>query len=65
MYTHPCTGSTLDHDRHHRMRADIGQHRLARQLRDLARAARRAGKTPHRQRRTWRPALRLRARAHA
>ena len=65
MYSHPYTAAKLDHDRHRDMRADISQHRQARQLRDLARAARRAGKTPHRQRRTWRPALRLRARAHA
>jgi hypothetical protein len=64
MYTHPRDAAMLDHDRHHAMRADVGQHRLARQLRDLARASRRAEKTPPRQRRTWRPALRLRARAH-
>jgi hypothetical protein len=65
MYTHPGNAAMLDHDRHHSMRADLGQHRLARQLRDLARAARRAEKTPHRQRRSWRLPLRLRARAHA
>lgn len=65
MYTHPYLGSKLDHDRHRDMRADIGQHRLARQLRDLARAPRRADGTPHRQRRAWRLALRPRPRAHA
>jgi hypothetical protein len=63
MYTHPDSAAKLAHDRHHDMRADIGQHRQARQLRDLARAARRAQATPHRLRRAWRPVLR--ARAHA
>jgi hypothetical protein len=63
MHIHPYLGSKLDHDRHRDMRADVGQHRLARQLRDLARASRRAGGTPHRQRRAWRLALRPRARA--
>jgi hypothetical protein len=65
MYTHPDNAAKLDHDRHSDMRADIGQHRRARQLRDLARAARRAQPTPHRLRRAWRPVLRLRARARA
>jgi len=65
MYTHPDTAATLDHDRHRAMHADVRQHRRARQLRDLATAARRAQATPHRPRRTWRPVLRLRARAHA
>ena len=65
MYTHPGIAATLDRDRHRDMRADVGQHRQARQLRDLARAARRAARTPHRVRRTWRPIPRLRARAHA
>ena len=63
MYTHPDNAAKLDHDRHRDMRADIGSHRLARQLRDLATAARRARVTPHRLRRAWRPILRLRARA--
>jgi hypothetical protein len=49
MYTHPCIGSKLDHDRRRSMRADVGQHRLARQPRDVARASRRAEKTLHRQ----------------
>jgi hypothetical protein len=65
MYTHPYNSASLVHDRHRDLRADIGQHRLARQLRDLARAARRAQATPHRLRRAWRPVPRLRARAHA
>jgi hypothetical protein len=47
------------------MRADIGSHRLARQLRDLATAARRTQTTPHRLRRAWHPLPRLRTRAHA
>lgn len=65
MYTHPDIAATLDRDRHRDMRADVGQHRRARQLRDLATAARRARRSPHRQRRTWRPVLRRRARVHA
>jgi hypothetical protein len=60
MFPHPYIGSTLYHDRHRDMRAEIGQHRLARQLRVLARVSRHAGKSPHRQRRAWRPALRQR-----
>jgi hypothetical protein len=63
MYTHPYTAATLVHDRHRDMRADVGSHRLARQLRDLARAARPARITPHRLRRAWHPVLRLRAHA--
>ena len=63
MYTHPDDAASLHHDRHRAMRADIGAHRLARQLRALATAARRARITPHRLRRAWRPVLRLRARA--
>ena len=65
MYIHPYLGGKLDHDRHRDMRADIGQHRQARQLRDLARASRRTDRTPHRQRRAWRLALRPRPRADA
>jgi hypothetical protein len=65
MFTHPYNAGKLDHDRHRDMRAAVGQHCLARQLRDLAAASRRAARTPRRQRRTWRPILRLRARAHA
>jgi hypothetical protein len=65
MFIDPYTASKLHHDRHRDMRAAVGQHRLARQLRDLARASRRAGGTPHRQRRTWRLALRPRPRTHA
>ena len=64
MYTNPYLAAKLDQHRHRDMRADVGQHRLARQLRDLATASRRAAGTPHRQRRTWRSVLRLRARAH-
>jgi hypothetical protein len=65
MFTHPYIASKLDHDRHRDMRADIAQQRVARQLRNLATASRRAGGIPLRQRRTWRPVLRLRARARA
>jgi hypothetical protein len=63
MYTHPDIAASLVHDRHRDIRADIGPHRLARQLRDLARAARHARATPHRLRRAWRPVPRLRAHA--
>jgi hypothetical protein len=65
MYTHPDSAAKLVHDRHRDMRSDVGSHRLAGQLRDLASAARRAQATPHRLRRAWRPVPRLRARAHA
>jgi hypothetical protein len=63
MYTHPDDAAKLDRDRHRDMRADIGSHRQARQLRDQAKAAQRAQTTPHRLRLAWRPILRLRARA--
>ena len=63
MYTHPYIAAKLVHDRHRDMHADVGSHRPARQLRDLARAARRAPITPHRLRRAWHPILRLRAHA--
>jgi hypothetical protein len=65
MYTHPDDAAKLDRDRHRDMRADIGSHRQARQLRDQAKVARRARTTRHRLRRAWRPILWLRARAHA
>jgi hypothetical protein len=65
VYTHPYIAAKLDHDRYRDLRADVGQHRRARQLRDLAMAARRGQTTRHRLRRVWRPVLRLRARAHA
>ena len=63
MYTHPHISSQIARDRQRDIRADVGQHRRARQLRDLAKAARRAQTTPHRLRRSWRPVPRLRARA--
>lgn len=63
MYTHPDNAAKLDRDRHRDMRADIGSYRLARQLRDLARTARRDRVTPHRLRRAWH--LALHPRAHA
>jgi len=61
MYTHPDNAAKLAGDRHRDLRADIGPHRLARQLRDLARTARRTRTTPHRLRRARHPVLRLRA----
>jgi hypothetical protein len=63
MYTHPSSAASLVHDRHRDMRADIGSHRLARQLRDLARAARRGPIIPHCLRRARHPIPRLRAHA--
>ena len=63
MYTHPSSAASLVHDRHRDLRADIGPHRLARQLRDLASAARHTRTTPHRQRRAWHPVPRPRAHA--
>jgi hypothetical protein len=60
MFTHPYIGSKLHHDRHRDMRVDVGQHRLARQARILAKAYRHGGETPRRQRRPWRRALRQR-----
>ena len=61
MYTNPDSAAQLVRDRHRDMRAGVGQHRLARQLRDLARATRRARTTPHRLRPAWHPVPRLRA----
>jgi hypothetical protein len=61
MYTHPDDAAKLVHDRHRDLRADVGPHHLAGQLRDLARAARRTQTTPRRLRRAWRPIPRLRA----
>jgi len=61
MYTHPDNAAKLVHDRHRDLHADISPHRLARQLRDLASAARRTPITAHRLRRAWHPVLRLRA----
>ena len=63
MYTHPDNAAKLVHDRHRDLRAAIGPHRLARQLSDLASAARRIRVIPARLRRAWRPVPRLRAHA--
>ena len=60
MYTHPDNAAKLAGDRHRDLRADIGPHRLARQLRDLARADRRTRVIPARLRRAWHPVPRLR-----
>jgi len=46
----PSIGIKLYHDRHREMRTEVGWHRLARQLRALARASRHTGEIPHRQR---------------
>ena len=61
MYTHPDNAAKLAGDRHRDLRADIGPHRLARQLRDLARAARRTRVIPARLRRAGHQVPRLRA----
>ena len=63
MYTHPDNAAKLARDRHRDLRADIGPHRLARQLRDLAWTARRTRVIPARLRRAWHPILRVRAHA--
>ena len=63
MYTHPDSAAKLVRDRHRDLRADIGPHRLARQLRDLARTARPTRRIPARLRRAWHPLPRLRAHA--
>ena len=42
MFTHPYIGSQFTHERQRDMLARADQQRLARQLRDLARASRRA-----------------------
>jgi hypothetical protein len=63
MYTHPDNAAKLAGDRHRDLRADIGPHRLARQLRDLASAARHTRTITHRLRGAWHPVLRPRARA--
>jgi len=61
MYTHPDSAAQLVRDRHRDLRAGIGPHRLARQLRDLARSARPARIIPRRLRPVWHPVPRLRA----
>ena len=55
MYTHPDSAASLARDRHRDLRADIAPHRLARQLRDLATAARHTRQIPARLRRAWHP----------
>jgi hypothetical protein len=42
MFPHPHTGSQLARQRHRELQAQAGQQRLARQLREHARATRRA-----------------------
>jgi len=63
MYTHPDNAAKLVHDRHRDLRADIAPHRLARQLRDLAKAARHTRTIPARLRRARHPVPRLRPNA--
>jgi hypothetical protein len=65
MFTHPYIGSQLARERQREMLAQAGQQRLGRQLRDLARASRRAEGTGRRQRRALRTPLRLRLRVQA
>jgi hypothetical protein len=55
MFTHPYIGSQLARERQRDMLAQVGQQRLIRQLRDLARASRRAERTSRRMTRSpWR-----------
>ena len=63
MYTHPDNAASLARDRYRDLRADIGPDRLARQLRDLATAARHTRQIPARLRRAWHPIPRPRAHA--
>ena len=62
MFTHPYFASQLARERQRDMLAQAGQQRLARQLRDLARASRQACRTErHTGYRARRAAARLRA----
>jgi hypothetical protein len=45
MFSPPSIGSQLASQRHHELRAQAGQQRLLQQLRQHARASRRAGQT--------------------
>ena len=63
MYTSPYTHLQVARDRQREFIAQAERQRIARQLRDLARASRSAGERPSL--RTWRAALRLRASASA
>jgi hypothetical protein len=65
MFTHPYIGSQLARERQREMLAQAGQQRLGRQLRNLARASRRAEGTGRRQRRVLGTPLRLRLRVQA
>jgi hypothetical protein len=65
MFIHPYAGSQLARERQRDMLAQAGQQRLARQLREHARASRRAEGTERRLRRAVRTALRLRPAASA
>ena len=62
MFTHPYLASQLARERERDMLVQADQRRLARQLRDLARTSRQAGRTELRTRyRARRAAARLRA----
>jgi hypothetical protein len=64
MFTHPYISSALTGDRQREMLARADQQRLVRQLRDHARASRRAERA-RRPRRALRTALRLRTEVQA
>jgi hypothetical protein len=63
MYTHPYISLQIARDRQRELIAQADQHRMAREMRDLARASRSAAKRP--QLRAWRAVLRLRTPASA
>jgi hypothetical protein len=63
MYTHPDNAANLARDRHRDLRAGISPHRLARQLRELAKTARRAPIIPRRLHRARHPVPRPRTHA--
>jgi hypothetical protein len=63
MYTNPYTHLQVARDRQRELIEQAERQRVARQLRDVARASRSAGERPLR--RTWRAALRLRIHASA
>jgi hypothetical protein len=60
MYMHPYTASQVARERQRDMLAQADHHRLARQLRQHARASQDARATEHRLRRALRATLRLR-----
>jgi len=63
MYTHPYMSMQMARGRQRELIAQADQYRIARQLRDQARASRSADQQPRRS--AWRAVLRLRTHAPA